>query len=197
MTMNSQQVQRFVLTYLEATGCSVIERTPNHVTVKLSPEADKALTNRPYYWGYVERTGVPAQTMSFTFIFDGEAYRTAQESSMDNMSSTKNTSIPRHKHNRGKDHNKPQCPAVRRRIRSWAVTSAMFQRYHSWGLDVFCRRSFAMGVVGCIKFLKQHGMEENMSICSSSPMLINYPPILPQCMKPGSASATRSNLPVI
>ncbi|WP_226000168.1 YqhG family protein [Paenibacillus sp. BJ-4] len=79
MSMNSQQVQRFVLTYLEATGCSVIERSPNHVTVKLSPEADKALTNRPYYWGYVERTGVPAQTMSFTFIFDGEAYRTEQE----------------------------------------------------------------------------------------------------------------------
>ncbi|MGW8956293.1 YqhG family protein [Paenibacillus sp. NPDC055715] len=94
MTMNSQQVQRFVLTYLEATGCSVIERSTNHVTVKLSPEADKALTNRPYYWGYVERTGVPAQTMSFTFIFDGEAYRTAQESSMDNTSPTKNTSLP-------------------------------------------------------------------------------------------------------
>ncbi|MDY8024665.1 YqhG family protein [Paenibacillus polymyxa] len=79
MTMNAQQVQRFVHTYLEATGCSVIERSPHHVTVKLSPEADKALTNRPYYWGYVERTGVPAQTMSFTFIFDGEAYRTEQE----------------------------------------------------------------------------------------------------------------------
>ncbi len=93
MTMNSQQVQRFVLTYLEATGCNVIERSPNHVTVKLSPEADKALTNRPYYWGYVERTGVPAQTMSFTFIFDGEAYRTAQESSIDNTSPTKNTSL--------------------------------------------------------------------------------------------------------
>lgn len=72
MTMDAQQVQRFVHTYLEATGCSVIERSPHHVTVKLSPEADKALTNRPYYWGYVERTGVPAQTMSFTFIFDGK-----------------------------------------------------------------------------------------------------------------------------
>jgi hypothetical protein len=93
--MNPEQVQRFVITYLETTGCSIIERSPDHVTVKLSPEADKALTNRPYYWGYVERTGVPAQTMSFTFIFDGEAYRTAQDSSAaDNTSPTRGVVQP-------------------------------------------------------------------------------------------------------
>lgn len=77
--MNPSQVQRYVMTYLESTGCDIIEKSPYHVTVKLSPDADKALTNRPYYWGYVERTGVPAQTMSFTFLFDPEAHRQAQE----------------------------------------------------------------------------------------------------------------------
>lgn len=59
MTMSPHEVQAYVLTYLEALDCQIMERSPAHVTVKLSPEADKALTNRPYYWGFVERTGAP------------------------------------------------------------------------------------------------------------------------------------------
>ena len=42
--------------------------------MKLSPQADKMLTNRPYYWGFVERTGAPAETLSFNFVFDPEKY---------------------------------------------------------------------------------------------------------------------------
>lgn len=79
MTMSSHEVQAYVLTYLEALDCQIMERSPAHVTVKLSPEADKALTNRPYYWGFVERTGAPAETMSFTFIFDPDSYQQAIE----------------------------------------------------------------------------------------------------------------------
>ncbi|MCG7377071.1 YqhG family protein [Paenibacillus sp. ACRSA] len=79
MTMSPHEIQAYVLTYLEALDCQIIERSPAHVTVKLSPEADKALTNRPYYWGFVERTGAPAETMSFTFVFDPEAYKLATE----------------------------------------------------------------------------------------------------------------------
>ncbi|MDO7905973.1 YqhG family protein [Paenibacillus sp. JX-17] len=74
MPMNKETIQHYVTTYLEATECAIIERSPAHVTVKLSPAADKALTNRPYYWGFVERTGAPPETMSFTFVFDPEAY---------------------------------------------------------------------------------------------------------------------------
>lgn len=79
MTMSPHEVQAYVLTYLEALDCQIMERSPAHVTVKLSPEADKALTNRPYYWGFVERTGAPAETMSFTFIFDPDSYQQATE----------------------------------------------------------------------------------------------------------------------
>ncbi|WP_458126263.1 YqhG family protein [Paenibacillus sp. Z3-2] len=79
MTMSPHEVQAYVLTYLEALDCQIMERSPAHVTVKLSPEADKALTNRPYYWGFVERTGAPAETMSFTFIFDPDSYQQAME----------------------------------------------------------------------------------------------------------------------
>ncbi|WP_340401418.1 YqhG family protein [Paenibacillus sp. FSL H8-0079] len=79
MTMSPHEVQAYVLTYLESLDCQIMERSPAHVTVKLSPEADKALTNRPYYWGFVERTGAPAETMSFTFIFDPDNYQQAIE----------------------------------------------------------------------------------------------------------------------
>ncbi|GIP37924.1 hypothetical protein J31TS4_12040 [Paenibacillus sp. J31TS4] len=76
--MNTKQIQRFVLKYLEATGSQIIEKGHAHVTVKLSPEADRELTNRSYYWNFVERTGVEPETMTFTFIFDPEAHQAAQ-----------------------------------------------------------------------------------------------------------------------
>ncbi|QWU13220.1 protein YqhG of unknown function [Paenibacillus sophorae] len=77
MTMTAQQVQQHVMDYLEATECQIIEKSPVHVTVKLSPRADQMLTDRPYYWGFVERTGAEPQTLSFTFVFDPEKYDAA------------------------------------------------------------------------------------------------------------------------
>ncbi|WP_054958002.1 YqhG family protein [Paenibacillus dakarensis] len=74
MTLTPQEVQQHFMAYLEATDCTVIEKSPEHVTVKLSPQADKMLTNRPYYWGFVDRTGAPAETLSFTFVFDPGKY---------------------------------------------------------------------------------------------------------------------------
>lgn len=68
--MNSKQIQKFTLRYLDRSGCHIIEKHPAYVTVKLSPEADKRLTNRSYYWSFVERTGAPPETMTFTFVFD-------------------------------------------------------------------------------------------------------------------------------
>jgi len=64
------QAEQFVMRYLEASGCQILEKGDGYVTVKLSPEADKDLMNRSYYWSFVERTGVEPETMSFTFVFD-------------------------------------------------------------------------------------------------------------------------------
>ncbi|WP_310549894.1 YqhG family protein [Paenibacillus glufosinatiresistens] len=74
MTMSSSEVARQVLDYLAATECIILEKSPAHVTVKLSPRADRMLTDRPYYWGFVDRTGAEPQTLSFTFVFDPEKY---------------------------------------------------------------------------------------------------------------------------
>lgn len=73
--MNEQEIQSYVMRYLEAEQCDIIEKHPAYVTVKLSPSADKDLTQRPYYWSFVERTGAAPETMTCTFIFDPEAYR--------------------------------------------------------------------------------------------------------------------------
>ncbi|MDI4645116.1 YqhG family protein [Cohnella hashimotonis] len=67
--MNAKQVEKFVMSYLDATGCDIIEKAKGSVTVRLSPEADKKLTNRPYYWGFVERTGTPPETLTFAWQF--------------------------------------------------------------------------------------------------------------------------------
>lgn len=68
--MNAKQIEKYVMRYLETLDCQVIEKTPSSVTVKLSPEADKDLTGRSYYWSFVERTGAAPETVTFRFIFD-------------------------------------------------------------------------------------------------------------------------------
>jgi len=73
--MKTEEIQSFVMRYLEAENCDILEKHPAYVTVKLSPSADKELTYRPYYWSFVERTGVAPETMTCTFIFDPEAYK--------------------------------------------------------------------------------------------------------------------------
>lgn len=70
--MNAKQIQKFVSRYIEATESHIVEKSPAHITVKLSPEADRDLTNRSYYWTFVERTGAEAQTMTLTLVFDPE-----------------------------------------------------------------------------------------------------------------------------
>ncbi|GIP16772.1 hypothetical protein J40TS1_24140 [Paenibacillus montaniterrae] len=72
--MNTKQVQRFVQRYLEATQCTIMEKSPYHIKVKLSPEADRELTNRPYYWSFIDRLNETPETMSFLFVFDEEKY---------------------------------------------------------------------------------------------------------------------------
>lgn len=68
--MNTKQIHKFVVSYLDSTGCHFIEKSPTSVTVKLSPDADRALTNRPYYWSFVDRTGAEPETMTYRWSFE-------------------------------------------------------------------------------------------------------------------------------
>jgi len=76
--MNTKQIHKYVNRYLEATDCSIIEKSPAHFTVKLSPDADRELTNRPYYWSFVDRVGAEPETMTFLFVTDQEKYEALQ-----------------------------------------------------------------------------------------------------------------------
>lgn len=71
--MNKEAIADFCMRYFTATECQIVERSPTCLKVKLSPEADRDLTGRPYYWNFVERTGATPETMSFMFILDPEA----------------------------------------------------------------------------------------------------------------------------
>ncbi|TCM99455.1 uncharacterized protein YqhG [Paenibacillus sp. BK033] len=72
--MNSKQVHKYVQRFLEATQCSILEKSPAHFTVKLSPAADRELTNRPFYWSFVDRTGSEPETMTYLFVTDKDKY---------------------------------------------------------------------------------------------------------------------------
>lgn len=78
--MNEKQVHKFVQRYLETTDCRIIEKSPAHFHVKLSPRADRDLTNRPFYWSFVDRTGADPETMSMLLVTDKQKY----EASMNN-----------------------------------------------------------------------------------------------------------------
>ncbi|REK76190.1 YqhG family protein [Paenibacillus paeoniae] len=81
--MNTKQIHKFVNRYLEATDCSIIEKSPAHFTVKLSPNADRELTNRPYYWSFVDRVGAEPETMTFLFVTDKEKYESGLQTDPD------------------------------------------------------------------------------------------------------------------
>jgi hypothetical protein len=68
--MNAADVRDYVLEYLRVHQSHIIEKSPGHIQVKLPPEVDKDLTNRTYYWSFVERTGVEPETVTMSMIFD-------------------------------------------------------------------------------------------------------------------------------
>ncbi len=70
--MNTEWVRNFVENYLDIHQCHFIEKHPAYLQVKLSVDVDKDLTNRPYYWTFVERTGTEPETMTMNLIFDSE-----------------------------------------------------------------------------------------------------------------------------
>ncbi|MFC4100100.1 YqhG family protein [Paenibacillus xanthanilyticus] len=78
--MNERQVHKFVQRYLETTDCRVVEKSPAHFIVKLSPQADRDLTNRPFYWSFVDRTGADPETMTMLLITDKKKYEERQSS---------------------------------------------------------------------------------------------------------------------
>lgn len=70
--MNQQQIYDYVEAYLQALDCEIVDKHPTYLSTQLTPEVDKHIMNRPYYWMFVERTGAQPQPAQLTFVFDNE-----------------------------------------------------------------------------------------------------------------------------
>ncbi|MGD9679045.1 MAG: YqhG family protein [Vulcanibacillus sp.] len=70
--MDQLWVKDYLKQYFLENECQIVEEGLGHIEVKLSKEVDKDLTNRPYYWTFVERTGTEPETLTLNFILDSE-----------------------------------------------------------------------------------------------------------------------------
>ncbi|MFK2824348.1 YqhG family protein [Bacillus sp. B190/17] len=66
--MLKNEIHLFLNTYFKAAECTFLEETEGSLTVKLTPELDKELMNRPFYWHYAEKTGMKGEPLSLTLI---------------------------------------------------------------------------------------------------------------------------------
>lgn len=66
--MQQEQIHNFLEQFFMANYCQILEKSANHLVVKLTVELDKKLMNRPFYWHYLEKTGKKPETATLTFI---------------------------------------------------------------------------------------------------------------------------------
>lgn len=68
--MNQLEIKNFCKSFFVGTGCHIVEEGPYHMTVKLNIDTDKDIMNRPFYWVYVEKCGIPAEPKTLSIAFD-------------------------------------------------------------------------------------------------------------------------------
>ncbi|MDI3256588.1 MAG: YqhG family protein [Kyrpidia sp.] len=67
-----EDIRQFAKTYFETAGATILDDSPQRLTVRVPIEIDKELTDRPYYWMWVEATGEKVEPQTYTFLFDPE-----------------------------------------------------------------------------------------------------------------------------
>ncbi|MFC4769127.1 YqhG family protein [Effusibacillus consociatus] len=70
--MNKEQIQSYCRRYFQATNTPILRDEPNFLQVELPIEVDKELTDRPYYWMWVEATGQEVKPTVLNLVFDPE-----------------------------------------------------------------------------------------------------------------------------
>ena len=63
--MDNLTRMQLVKRYLTLTHSKIHQESEQEMDVTFSEEADRALSRRPFYWAFVDRTGTPAQPMSY------------------------------------------------------------------------------------------------------------------------------------
>ncbi|MBE3554645.1 MAG: hypothetical protein IMW85_06590 [Thermicanus sp.] len=67
--MDQQEVRKFVEAFFQHRKCDLLRRDEHSITVRLSPETDKDLGYRPFYWSYVETMGMEPELLEITYLF--------------------------------------------------------------------------------------------------------------------------------
>jgi hypothetical protein len=70
--MNSRQIQDFCRRFFTATGCRILHEESDFLQVELTIEIDKELTDRPYYWLWVEATGEEVKPSILNLAFSAD-----------------------------------------------------------------------------------------------------------------------------
>ncbi|RKD25531.1 hypothetical protein BEP19_00880 [Ammoniphilus oxalaticus] len=70
--MNQAEIRNYIENYFKAFESEFVESNDAYFSVELPIEVDKDLGNRPFYWTYVEKIGIPHNPLTLTFIFDRE-----------------------------------------------------------------------------------------------------------------------------
>lgn len=80
--MNAGNIQDYCRRFFQATGCTIREEKDGAMEVELTLEIDKELTDRPYYWLWVEATGEEVKpsvlNLQFTTSLGEESGRPAE-----------------------------------------------------------------------------------------------------------------------
>jgi hypothetical protein len=144
--MAMQGFVRLFHEYFALMDCSIVSYNDEQITTKLSIEADRILTNRPFYWSYIDRTNLVPETLQFTFIFSNPSSDINQEHGFVEymtMGNDKFTKIMQDIHKNGGPitvYEKPKSHAKPGIYESWLNVNL------SVHLQTFSTRSYVMSI---------------------------------------------------
>ncbi|HET7658205.1 MAG TPA: YqhG family protein, partial [Bacillales bacterium] len=68
--MEQHKIHDYLERYFRTSGCDILEDDGKFLHIQLSIEMDKLLMNRPFYWKYIENTGMEPQPMKLKLVTD-------------------------------------------------------------------------------------------------------------------------------
>ncbi|MGD6815553.1 YqhG family protein [Metabacillus sp. 84] len=71
--MNQQQIYGLLERFFKANYCDVSGNGAGSLAIQLTPDMDKELMNRPFYWHYLEKTGGEPNPMKLHLLTDRDA----------------------------------------------------------------------------------------------------------------------------
>ena len=65
--MYQTDINQYLEQFFCSTNCEILNKSDTELTVKLTPEMDEQLMNRPFYWSYIKKVGGIPNPMTVTY----------------------------------------------------------------------------------------------------------------------------------